>query len=286
MSRLKTGHVMHFCIRDDDTSYFTTPNDLESAYGEITRVGPVSLGVVPFHRAGDSKGVPEKLRGRWTIHPLHENGDLVEYLRENVAKGRFEIMLHGYHHDDPDAQFEFARGALLHDRLSTGRKYLEDILGTRIRVFVPPRNRIARGGLLALAREGLHLGGVAGVRYGWPPLSCQTWRLWSQLRRWQRHGGVGVPWVLDLGDHKEIAGNAVTPSASFLRNKAAYDAALKINGVFCLATHYWEMSAPSKNPNNPNVGDHLRYFVNIARSDPQVFWRSVGDVVTETGTTF
>jgi peptidoglycan/xylan/chitin deacetylase (PgdA/CDA1 family) len=237
--------------------------------------------VVPFHRAGNSKGVPEKFRGRWTIHPLHENRDLVEYLRENVARGRFEIMLHGYHHDDPNSQFEFGARGLLRERVSTGRKYLEDLLGTSIRVFVPPRNRIGRPGLRALALEGLHLGGVTGVRNGWPPLSYKTWRLWLRLRRWRKDGGVGVPWVLDLGDHKEIAGNAVTPSASFARNQAALDFALKINGVFCLAIHYWELSAPSKNPNDPTVGEHLRYIIDLARSDPRVLWRSVGDVLAE-----
>jgi hypothetical protein len=41
---------MEFCIRDDDTSYFTTPDDLEEVYGSITDHGPVSLAVVPFHQ--------------------------------------------------------------------------------------------------------------------------------------------------------------------------------------------------------------------------------------------
>jgi hypothetical protein len=270
-----------FCIRDDDTSYFTLPEDLENAYGEVTRSGPVSLAVVPFHRAGHSKGVPARFRGNWTIHPLHENHDLVEYLRENVARGRFEIMLHGYHHDEPNSQFEFGNGGLLRERVSTGRKYLEDLLGTNVRVFVPPRNRIRRQGLRALALEGLHVGGVTGVRNGWPPLSYKSWRLWLHLRRWRTNGGVGIPWVLDLGDHREIAGNPVTPSASFVRNQLALDLALKINGVFCLATHYWELSTPSKNHEDPTVGDHLKYFVDLARSDPRILWRSVGDVISE-----
>jgi len=271
---------VYFCIRDDDTSFFTSPDDLETAYGEIARTGPVSLAVVPFHRAGNSKGVPEKFRGRWTIHPLHENHDLVEYLRVNVANGRFEIMLHGYYHDEPNVRFEFAAGIHLRERVSAGRKYLEDLLNTNIRVFVPPRNTIRRHGLRALALEGLHLGGVTGVWNGWPPLSSKTWRLWSHLRRWHKNGGVGVPWVLDLGDHNELAGNAVTPSASFATNRAALDCALNVNGVFCLATHYWELRTMSKNPDQPPVDEHLKYFIERARSDPRIQWHSVGDVIT------
>ena len=159
---------MYFCIRDDDTSYFTAPDELEAAYGEITKYGPVSLAVVPFHRAGDSKGVPEKYRGRWTVHPLHENMELVQYLRAAVAAGRFEIMLHGYYHDERETRFEFNGGAGLVQRVTDGRKYLQDLLGTKIRVFVAPRNAIGREGLRAISQSGLNLGGTAGIRAGWP----------------------------------------------------------------------------------------------------------------------
>ena len=114
---------MHFCIRDDDTSFFTTPDELEHAYGEVTQWGPVSLAVVPFHRAGTSKAVPEKFRGRGSVHPLHGNRPLVEYLRAGVSKGSFEIMLHGYHHDEPSDQAEFSVGSDLVRKIKDGRKY-------------------------------------------------------------------------------------------------------------------------------------------------------------------
>ena len=95
---------LRFCIRDDDTCFFTRPEELERAYGLITQSGPVSLAVVPFCRAGTSKAVPEQLRRTWSVHPLHENVELVEYLREKVRAGRFEIMLHGYHHDERECR--------------------------------------------------------------------------------------------------------------------------------------------------------------------------------------
>ena len=68
-----TARPWHFCIRDDDTSFFTRPEDLEQAYGRITQYGPVSLAVIPFCRAGDNKVVPEKLRNTWSVHALDEN---------------------------------------------------------------------------------------------------------------------------------------------------------------------------------------------------------------------
>ena len=276
---VKTERRVYFCIRDDDTSFFTSPADLENAYGEITRWGPVSLAVVPFHRAGPSKGVPEKYRGLFSVHPLHENRALVDYLRARVSRGCFEIMLHGYHHDDPSGQPEFAGGKDLVSKIADGRKYLEELLGASVRVFVPPHNRIGREGLRAIGLASLHLGGTAGVRSGWPLLSSKTWRTWAQLRRWQQCGGSGIPWILDLGDHREFAGNPITPHSSLKTNNAAFDDALKMGGVFCAATHYWELPVPSIHGGVPTVREHLRYLIDRARTDSRVLWRSVGDVL-------
>jgi hypothetical protein len=272
---------MYFCIRDDDTSFFTSPEELERVYGAVSQCGPISLAVVPFHRAGTSKAVPDQCRGRWSVHPLHENQALVDYLRTGISAGRFEIMLHGYYHDEPDGRLEFASGAHLAQRITDGRKYLEDVLGTTIRVFVPPRNAIGRQGLRAIAHTGLHLGGVAGVRKGWSPLSPKTWSLWLRLRRWRQSGGLGVPWILDLGDHREIPGNAVTPVSSVQNNEAIFESTLAMGGVFCVATHYWEQAVPSQHAGDPPVGEHLQRLIDRAVSDPRIVWRSVGEVVSE-----
>jgi hypothetical protein len=272
---------MEFCLRDDDTSFFTSPDDLERAYGEISRWGPVSLAVVPFHRAGISKAVPEKFRRGWSVHPLHENPALVDYVRRGISDGRFEIMLHGYHHDERNGRPEFVCGKDLVQKVFEGRRYLEDLLGTSIRVFVPPHNAIGREGLRAIARAKLHLGCVAGVRSGWPLLSPATWKNWLKLRRWQRSGGVGIPWVLNFGDHREIAGTPVTPVSTVEHNKKAFDAALKLGGVFCAATHYWELGVPSCRVGQPSVGEHLKELTELARCDNRVVWRSVGDIVSD-----
>ncbi len=272
---------MYFCIRDDDTSFFTSPDELERAYREVSQWGPISLAIIPFCRAGTSKAVPEKFRGRWSVRPLHENRPLVEYLRARIAEKRFEAMLHGYYHHEPDGRPEFAGGNDLARRVADGRKYLEDLLGTNIRVFVPPNNTIGRQGLRAIALAGLHLGGAAGVRGGWPPLSLKTWALWLRLRRWRKNGGLGIPWILDLGDHREILGNPVTPLSRVQRNEAVFESALAMGGVFCAATHYWELDAPSVHLGDPTVGEHLHRLIERARSDSRVTWRSVGEVVCE-----
>jgi len=273
---------MYFCIRDDDTSFFTTPEALESAYEGI-RGGPISLAVIPFCRAGTSAFVPERFQKRWAVHSLHENKFLVNYLRHEVAHGRYEIMLHGFHHDEPDG-YEFGKrrdDPELLERVSRGRKYLEDLLGTQIRVFVPPSNGLSRYGLDAIRGSGLHLGGAAGVRGGWNRLSPTTWKTGLRLRQWRLDGRPGVPWVLDMGDHREIPGNPVTPSSRLEQNEAIFDAARAVDGAFCVATHYWEFSALSSHPGEPEVGQQLRRLVERALQDKNVIWQSVGDTISK-----
>lgn len=272
---------MFFCIRDDDTSFFTEPEELERAYGEVMPHGPVSLAIVPFCRAGTSRGVPKALRGTWSVHPLEANRPLVSYLREKIREGRFEAMLHGYHHDEQSGRPEFAGGSDLLRRLIHGRDYLEALLETKVRVFVPPHNTIRRVGLRALAAAGLHLGGVAGLRAGWPLLSRQTWLTALWLRRWERMEGSGIPRVLDLGDHREIPGVPITPVSSPARTDAIFDVALRRSGVFCAATHYWELRDASAHPGPRLVGDHLRHLIDRALADPRVVWRRVGDIVSD-----
>jgi len=273
---------MYFCIRDDDTSFFTTPEALENAYDGI-RGGPISLAVIPFCRAGTSAFVPEQFQKRWSVHPIHENAALVRHLRDGVTRGRYEIMLHGFHHDEPDGyEFEKRRDdPKLGERVTRGRKYLEDLIGAPIRVFVPPSNALSRPALDAIRRSGLHLGGAAGVRGGWNRLSPITWKTWLRLRQWRMKGGPGVPWVLDMGDHREIPGNPVTPSSRLQQNEARFDVARSVDGAFCVATHYWEFSAPSIHPGDPAVGQQLRRLVERAVQDKNVMWRSVGETISQ-----
>jgi len=270
---------MYFCIRDDDTSFFTSPDELERAYGEITKQGSVSLAVIPFCRAGASRGIPKAYRERWSIHPLEENTALVAYLRQGIADGRYEAMLQGYHHDEPGTKREFIGGSDLRRKVREGKRYLEDLLHTTIRVFVPPHNAIGRIGLEAITREGLHLGGVVGMRQGWSWLAPASLRTWWRLRRWRTNGRAGIPWVLDLADHKELAGNPDTPLSKFKQSLRRFDEAKGVDDVFCAATHYWEIDQSTEDPDSRTVGDHLQKLIQMVLADPKIRWQSVGTVL-------
>ena len=140
------------------TSFFTLPEELEQAYRGIKDKAPVSLAIVPFCRAGNSRGVPEKFRNRWTVHPLHENEALVAYLRNEIAAGRFEAMLHGYYHDERDGAPEFAGTKDLEKRVWMDPSTSKTCYRREFSVFVPPHNCIRRHGLRAIERRRLASG--------------------------------------------------------------------------------------------------------------------------------
>ena len=48
---------MKFAIRDDDTSYFTKPQELEEAFGDLTGI-PVSLSVIPNAKSNHGNVFP------------------------------------------------------------------------------------------------------------------------------------------------------------------------------------------------------------------------------------
>jgi hypothetical protein len=82
-----------------------------------------------------------------------------------------------------------------------------------------------------------------------------------------------------MGDHREIPGTAVTPLSTGERHAEVFESALKVDGVFCAATHYWELDVAGSS--GSSVGEQLHALIDRAMSTPNVCWRSVGDVVTD-----
>ena len=97
---------------------------------------------------------------------------------------------------------------------------------------------------------------------------------------WRREGHCSVPWVLDLGDHREICANPLTPLSRFQNNERSLEEARAVQGVFCVATHYWELTAPSIHRGDPDVGEQLRVLIARAQTDSALEWKSVGEILS------
>ncbi len=111
---------MKVAIRDDDTSYFTTPEALDRVYGDVWDRIPVCLAVVPFAIGYEQRGIPPEHWHSGESFALDRNPALVSFLRELIGSKRVTIALHGCTHQDYPNGYEFHAAPDLPDRVLRG----------------------------------------------------------------------------------------------------------------------------------------------------------------------
>lgn len=244
---------MKVALRDDDTSFFTDPARLESVYHDVWDRIPIGLAVIPHACGFVDKAIPEKYWDAGRAFPLDENAPLVESLRTLVKGGRVSISQHGYTHEDYPDGHEFQAAPDLESRLARGQAYLERVLDTRIRVFVPPHNALSKRGLKAIDSAGLHLlGSFLSFRPSLRPWDLQTPANWWRIKTYRDKTGraktdrLVYPHVLRYRNHAEFGCYSLIPKTTFEDLRRGFDEARAAGGDFCLATHYWEVDATLK----------------------------------------
>ncbi|MFN0071863.1 MAG: DUF2334 domain-containing protein [Chloroflexota bacterium] len=255
---------MKFAIRDDDTSYFTMPEQLESVYGDIWDEVPVSLAVVPFHASTRSGGVPPEHWEGDREFPTADNVQLVNFINGQLGKGRVSILLHGYNHKNYPGGFEFQVGDGLRNRLEKGRAEIKRVFGVNVTTFVPPHNALSRRGLSAVDHAGLNvLGSFLSFSPWQRPWDITTPRNYFKVWRYRRRTGRGrhdrmvYPVPLRYRNHAELGCHGLIPSTSLDALIRGFEEARALGGDFCLATHYWEFDSA--------MSDTLRRLLEHAR---------------------
>lgn len=152
----------YVCLRDDDTNYFTTPEELKFDYGEFWGEIPITLATIPFSHGSDRKildynSVPDKfhLLRDWEIdatadelssyhkvYPIGDNINLVATLKELIGRGKIEIAQHGVFHKYNENGPEMIFSKTSYFGVRDGKEYLEKVFNTRIHTFIPPSNTI------------------------------------------------------------------------------------------------------------------------------------------------
>lgn len=244
---------MKFAIRDDDTCYFTSPDELERVYGDVWQRVPVCLATVPFTVGYPRAGIPESEWHSGRSFPLESNPDLVVWLRQRLAERRVTVALHGYTHQDYPDGFEFQVAPDLDRRAVEGRAYLERVLGVPIRVFVPPHNALSKRGLDAVSRAGLNvLGSFLSFRPANRPWDGHTLSNWWRIHSFRRATGrdrsvpLVYPHPLRYRRHAEFGCHSLIPSTTIEQLIEGVEEARRFGGDFCLATHYWEVDGRLK----------------------------------------
>jgi hypothetical protein len=260
---------MKIALRDDDTCYFTSPAELERVYGDVWHRLPVCLATVPFAVGYPRAGIPESEWHSGRRFPLEENRELVDWLRQRIAERRVTIALHGYTHEDYPNGFEFQAAPDLDRRVIEGRAYLERVLRTPVRVFVPPHNALSKRGLDAVSLASLNvLGSFLSFRPSnrtWDRFTFSNWRRIQQFRRATsrtRSDRLVYPHPLRYERHAEFGCHGLIPGTTIEELAAGVDEARRFGGDFCLATHYWEVDDQLKGV--------LRRFLDHAEALPDV----------------
>jgi hypothetical protein len=265
---------MIFAIRDDDTNYFTKPENLIALYERIWDRCPVSLSVVPFHACTQSKAIPEKYWAGDHVFPIGDNGELISFLREMIRSGRVCITLHGYCHKDESAGPEFVAGTDLKRKVAMGKLYLEQLLGIQVRVFVPPHNSLSKQGWRAIIDNGLSISGGLSPRQRGIQLKDLPG---IAMRRLSRKLWPTKP--VTYRNHVEIPYSSLSPSACLptLLRQLAY--CRGNNSLFCVATHYWELDSPMLISDALTVGAAFRHIWGSILKREDVVFGSLNNVV-------
>jgi uncharacterized protein DUF2334 len=260
---------MKVAIRDDDTSYFTTPDALTSAYADLWDRAPVCLAVVPFAIGYEQRGIPREHWHSGESFPLERNPVLVSFLRDLVRSRRATIALHGFTHQDYPEGYEFQAAPDPEQRVLRGRAYLESLLDCRVSLFVPPHNALSKRGLAAVSAAGLNiLGSFLSFRPSMRPWNARTLPNWWAVQQYRRATGrtrrdpLVYPRVLRYGTHAEFGCHSLVPGTTADALERGMVEAQRAGGHFCLATHYWELDA--------SLMQVMRAFLDLAARQPQV----------------
>lgn len=239
---------MKVAIRDDDTSYFTRPDDLKKAYDFLNENDCVSLSVVPYtvpvHR-NDVFPYGEKIEmGKYNIA---ENKELINYLKEQYSQGKVDLLLHGYSHEYQFrnkkwiAEMKWKSEDQLRRELPEGKKHLEKIFDVDISVFVAPNNSIDKKAISVIEGLQMDYSGIIGIGDRKINLSYVV----NFIKRWGFRviKKVQYPGIMNYGKHKEL--NAYTLD-DYERLIYEYHICKHKNVPFVIYTHYWQLNTDEK----------------------------------------
>lgn len=240
---------MRFAIRDDDTSYFTRPEELDRLWGEFLPHLPISLAVVPRALEPFNLGDPERFYQGAEQHSLHENRELVSWLKQHLAAGSVAVMCHGYSHEyrrrgpkHLEQEYLWKPFERLLAETRDGKQELESALSLPITTFVPPGNGISGAGLEAVRASFSNilttfpLRRPQDLRADWQYILAYTRRLYYQLRH-----GMANPFGEDLRGLRLIPSVSVTQLVNWEEVRDKLLLCHKYNANFVAAVHYWEV---------------------------------------------
>lgn len=255
---------MRFAIRDDDTNYFTKPEEIIEVYEDIWNICPPTLSIIS-HVKGNWRHWMNQIYAigknidweEWwrddVIHPIGQNKELIEFLNVGLDQKRIGISMHGIHHradfwfDPTSIKNNFILGAEFNtkqdktEQLAFALKYLEELFNRKIQAFTPPQNILSLEGYKAIANNGLNINGsginifskITSIKYLPNAINYLLYRF--------RYPNIPYPFVQKYKTQELVSYFPLYPTTDLNNFFRALDYFESRNGSFVLSTHYHEM---------------------------------------------
>lgn len=234
---------MIFAIRDDDTSFYTQPCELVSAYNGMENI-PISLSVVPYasitHGNVEPYGVSVR-QDSIVNPPVHKNRELVKFIVEH--KNKYEVLLHGIHHnylhkgEEWIPEMLFLPESEIRKELPKAKRYLESVFECEISTFIAPSDWMDAKAFRVIDEMGMNtmcllskvIDHPVSIAYLFYYIERNLYRLFGQKK-------VGVR---KYKNHKELD---CFPLVSEEEMWSKYLLCKKYECPYVLYTHYWELN--------------------------------------------
>lgn len=166
----------YVCLRDDDTSYYTSPEELIKGYDFVWGNYPITLATIPFihgssqimsnldplncnildlenvgqaksdqyanMRSWEKNATINEASDYYRVYPMNDNRKIVDFLKPYINDGSIEIAQHGVFHQYTPSGPEMRGGRISFETVQYGKEYLEKLFETEIQTFIPPSNTI------------------------------------------------------------------------------------------------------------------------------------------------
>lgn len=259
---------MRFAIRDDDTNFFTSPEQLEQCYHNIWDAVPVTLCLISKVKGDWERWVHQIYKDKqdtdwnaWTnddtIHPIEDNQALISFLKEKIKANRLDAGFHAKYHRNGDEALpenrsnNYVRGAEffttrdLTDYIKTEVVHLSSLLQYPISIFTPPQNLLSPQGYQSVIEAGLNICGGGIPFYKKEKDLRGLVNIAKQLSFKLQHRGSDYPYVLKYSTHTEIPYHyPLQPNTQLKTLTDAFETVRRFDGDFVLSTHYVEFNYP------------------------------------------
>jgi len=249
-------YQLAFTIRDDDISYFTTPQQIDQIYKEAWRNGfKITLATIPKHKATQDRSVPRQFRGGLQSHDLRDNMDLIKYLENALQSGLIDIVQHGFTHEDISGKPEFYinDSSELRMRLEEGRRILEDSFKKEVKVFSAPHGMISKEAWKILREEGFTICRTYGLYTLLKNTPITMSNLEALIKIGLRHPHIlkrpmptGIVKFLGMIELQSSWIHASDLPYDLNVFKATFNKALEHGGLFNVITHHWDYDESRK----------------------------------------